>query len=266
MYYREVLKRTPLGPPVRWVRRRRARRPVSVDVAGLRVRIPRRDWPRYANGFETLTIEWVRQVVRPGMTVVDVGAALGFFSLHLARMVGPAGRIIAIEPAPQSVKLMKANAAKNGFHTEVVRAAASSECRSRQFFLTDSSDSHAFFHHPLISPSKQIKVPTIRLDSVIESADFLKIDVEGAEIDVLEGARNLLAERPPMVVEWVPACQVGAGRSVSELPQWLIDAGYRCEVLDELNSRQMTVRDATEAYERGDLPLHWYANLCCAPC
>lgn len=229
------------------------------------MRIPRRDVPRYASGFETLTIEWVRQVVRPGMTVIDVGAALGFFSLHLERMVGPAGRVIAIEPAPKSVQLLKANAAKNGFETEVMRAAASSECGSRRFFLTDSSDSHAFFPHPLISPSKQIAVPTLRLDSVIESADFVKIDVEGAELDVLEGAENILAGRPPMVVEWVPACQVGAGRSVRELPQRLIDAGYQCEVFDELDRRQTTVREAIQAYERGDLPLHWYANLCCTP-
>jgi FkbM family methyltransferase len=261
--YRQFLKRTPAAPLLKSLYRRYSMLPTLVDVDGFSVRIPRRDVPRYVTGFEPLTTGWLRSTVRPGMVAVDVGAAIGLFSLTLARLVGASGRVIALEPALASVKLLKWNAHRNGVAIEVIAAAASFEDGTRTFFLTDSSDSHAFFHHPLISPSRRIEVQARRLDTVVASADFVKIDVEGAEIDVLLGAGALLEARPPLVVEWVPACQLAAGRSVDELPEWLARAGYRFEVFDELNHEKTTVAAALRAHERGELPLHWYANLCC---
>jgi FkbM family methyltransferase len=263
--YREFLKRTPAAPVVKAVRRRWSRRPTRVELGGFLVKIPHRDVPRYAEGFEPLTLEWVKRILQPGMTAVDVGAAIGLFSLNLARLVSPGGTVVAIEPAPANLRLLRWNAARNAARIEVVPAAASSESGMRHFLLTESSDSHAFFHHPLIAPSKEIEVRVVRLDSVVEKADFFKIDVEGAELEVLAGAGQLLERRPPLVVEWVPACQVAAGHSVDDLPTTLADAGYPSEVFDELNKSPTTVGEVLASYGRGELPAHWYANLCCLP-
>jgi FkbM family methyltransferase len=199
------------------------------------------------------------------MTAVDVGAALGLFSLDLWRLVGPTGRVIAIEPAESNTKLLARNARLNRATIEVIQAAASNEDGLREFFLTPSSDSHAFYHHPLIDPSRSVKVRTLRLDSVIEDADFIKIDVEGAELEVLEGAGQLLKDRPPLVVEWVPSCQLAAGNEVGDLPTLLVRLGYHLQVFDEISHRVTTVADTIAAYERGALPIHWYANICCEP-
>jgi FkbM family methyltransferase len=197
------------------------------------------------------------------MTAIDVGAALGLFSLDLWRLVGPSGRVIAIEPAESNTKLLARNARANKASIEVIRAAASNEDGSREFFLTSSSDSHAFYHHPLIDPSRTVNVRTLRLDSVIDKADFIKVDVEGAEIEVLEGARRLLAVRPPLVVEWVPACQLAAGNQVGDLPVLLGDLGYELKVFDEISHTSTSVDETLAAHERGEIPTHWYANICC---
>jgi FkbM family methyltransferase len=199
------------------------------------------------------------------MIAVDVGAALGLFSLDLWRLVGASGRVIAIEPAESNARLLARNARSNGAAIEVIQAAASSENGERDFFLTPSSDSHAFYHHPLIAPSRRVRVPTLRLDSLIENVDFIKIDVEGAEMEVLEGAGRLLKGRPPLVVEWVPSCQLAAGKKVGDLPAFLGRSGYRLEVFDEISHIAVTVEDTIAAHERGDIPIHWYANLCCLP-
>jgi FkbM family methyltransferase len=240
---------------------------VHCEVDGFAVLIPRCDVPRYAQGFEELTMAWIGETVVRGMTVLDVGAALGLFSLNLARLVGPAGRVIAIEPAPPNIRLLRRNVARNaargGSPIEVVAAAASSRAGRRQLFLTRSSDSHAFFPHPLIAPSGRTDVRTVTIDGIAANADFLKIDVEGAELDVLAGATEIVARRTPLVVEWVPSCQVAAGRMVRELPDWLTGAGYRCRVMDETNNLETTVEDVLDAYARDDLPIHWYSNLCC---
>lgn len=262
-----MLKCTPLGPVVRSIKRARFRRealhPVAAEVSGFQMLIPSRDLPRYEESFEPLTIDWVRQVVRPGLCAIDVGAALGLFSLELARLVGEGGRVIAIEPSSTSVRLLKRNARRNRAVVSVLHAAASSADGARNFYLTDSSDSHAFYPHPLIGPRKQISIKTVRLDSVAESVDFLKIDVEGAELDVLRGASQLLSRSPLLVVEWAPACQRAAGRRIDELPEFLMRLGYDLEVFDETNHVRTTVEHTLAADARGEIPLHWYANLCC---
>lgn len=260
-----VLRRTPVYPLLRQLRLRRQLRPVVVTVDGFKLSIPRRDTDRYAAGFEPLTMRWLREVARPGMTAVDVGAALGVFSLYLSRMVGPGGRVIAIEPTPKSVKLLRRNATRNGAAIEIIQAAAADSPGVREFYLTRSSDSNAFFRHPLIAPSGRMQVDTITLDQTVAKADLVKIDVEGAELDVLRGAARLLDERPVLVVEWVPACQVAAGHDPGELPQWLERAGYRCELFDEQGHVSATVDDTLHAYASGSLPVDWYSNLCCLP-
>ena len=262
---RELLKRTPAAPLVREVRRLWRLQPARTEIDGFVVRIPRRDLLRYVQGFEPLTIEWTRHVVRPRMTAVDVGAALGLFSLDLWRLVGPSGRIIAIEPAESNTKLLARNARTNSATIKIIQAAATNEDGIREFFLTPSSDSHAFYHHPLIDPSRTVRVRTVRLDTVIEKADFIKIDVEGAEMEVLQGAERLLKDRPPLVVEWVPSCQLAAGNKVGDLPALLDHLGYNLEVFDEISHVTTTVDDTLAAYERGHIPIHWYANICCLP-
>lgn len=173
--------------------------------------------------------------------------------------------MIAIEPAPRNVKLLRWNVRHNNAPVEVRRVAAASSNGIRQFLLTDSSDSHGFYRHPLIAPARAIQVPTVTLDSSICHADFIKIDVEGAELDVLAGANRLLDRYPTLVVEWFPAGQLAVGRGVQELPYWLSQRGYGYEVLDELTHVQTTVESTLEAHSRGVLPSHWYANLCCWP-
>jgi FkbM family methyltransferase len=261
--YKRLLKRTPLGPVLRDVHRRYAMLATRTTVDGFDARIPRRDLPRYRDEFEPLTTAWMSQTVREGMTAVDVGAAVGLFSLTLARLVGSTGRVVAIEPAERNIQLLKKNVRRNGLQVEVVCAAASCDNGVRDFFLTDSSDSHAFFRHPLIAPKSVVKVRTVRLDSLMSELDFLKVDVEGAELDVLAGAGSLLADHPPLIIEWAPACQLAAGRTVHQLPDWLALAGYHFEVFDELNHRTTTVKEVLSMHAAGSLPRHWYANLCC---
>ena len=164
-----------------------------------------------------------KHVVGTGMTAVDVGAALGLFSLDLWRLVGPSGRVIAIEPAESNTKLLAVMPEPITRPSKSYRPQHRTRTVSGSSSLPPSSDSHALYHHPLIDPSRAVQVRTVRLDSIVENADFIKIDVEGAEVEVLEGAGRLLKDRPPLVVEWVPSCQLAAGNQVADLPA-LLDA------------------------------------------
>ncbi len=145
----------------------------------------------------------LRRFLGPGMTFVDAGANKGDFTLLAARLVGPKGRVVAIEPEPRNRHWLERSIALNGYgNVEVVHAALSDEHGETTLHLSELSG-----HHTLLSdrPGRDagaLRVETSRLDSLLGShpIDFLKLDVEGAELLALAGATRILAREEPLVV------------------------------------------------------------------
>jgi FkbM family methyltransferase len=141
--------------------------------------------------------------VQPGWRVADVGANHGYFTLLLAALVGGEGRVFAVEPNPRLVDLLGRTVRVNGFSDRVTllpyAAAAGrgeSELRVPRGF---SGDGSIVLQRPGAFAS--CRVPRRRLDELIGApVDFLKIDVEGADYDVLDGAAGLLAPDRPAAV------------------------------------------------------------------
>lgn len=138
--------------------------------------------------------------LRPGMTVVDVGANIGYFAVMAARMVGPEGRVVAIEPEADNLALLGANLWRNRCqNATVVPLAAYS--RTGEIVLVVNEDSRAAC---VVDPhaTEGLRVPCTTLDDLLGGAplDVLKIDAEGSDIEVLRGARACLAASPDPVV------------------------------------------------------------------
>jgi FkbM family methyltransferase len=135
--------------------------------------------------------------LRPGDVVLDVGANAGFFTLLAARRVGAGGAVYALEPAPGNLARLRAHLALNGVrNAEVIEAAA---------WETDGELAFAETEDPTagrVSPGGGRRVRTVSIDSLLRAGrirepDALKIDVEGAECEVLRGAAALLESRRP---------------------------------------------------------------------
>src|SRR5206468_8336208 len=130
----------------------------------------------------------------PGMTVLDVGAHVGFFALGAALRAGPEGRVFAFEPAPDTISLLERHVALNGWQdrVEVVRAVASDTEGTATFYVHGDTMSAALAREnvemlnpqELEAPAVEIEVPSVTLDGFCRSRglrpDRLKIDVEGA--------------------------------------------------------------------------------------
>jgi FkbM family methyltransferase len=139
-----------------------------------------------------------RAVVRPGTTVFDVGANIGAYSLLFAQWVGPAGKVVAFEPAPAAVAGLRRLVALNGLRdrVEIVEAAVSRAVGTASFASEGSSGANA-----LVDAAQRgravISVPTTSLDAFCDThalrPDVIKIDVEGEELEVLRGARRTLS-------------------------------------------------------------------------
>ena len=147
--------------------------------------------------------------VRPGDTVMDVGANVGFFTMVSARLSGPTGRVIAIEPAPANAALIRENARANGFaHVEVIEAAAGARGGTAELWIAAYAGGHALSTADR-PPDAQalVAVPLLAIDELVRDGkvpvpDLVKIDVEGAELDVVEGMEATLQQhRPTLIVE-----------------------------------------------------------------
>ncbi|MDE2143635.1 MAG: FkbM family methyltransferase [Elusimicrobia bacterium] len=145
-------------------------------------------------------------VPEAGWTVVDVGAHQGIFTLDCARRVGPAGRVLAVEPFPFNRALLERNVKANGLAWVSVSPFAAAEAReTKTFYVTPYSTGwqSLVFTGDARVPTQ---VEAERLDAVlaaqgVDRVDLLKVDVEGAWRLVFAGAPALLARRPRIVME-----------------------------------------------------------------
>lgn len=188
--------------------------------------------------------EQVRSVLRPGMTFVDLGANIGYFSLLAANLVGPTGRVIAVEPNEQNCKLIWASAFQNGFtHLDVYPFAAGDCSMTFTFGRRDGSngmlmeevafgsgmDARALLSRTLVR--------TVVLDELLhglERLDVIKIDVEGAEYRVLRGMERLIKRHRPLIFsEFAPdMLHPISGVTGEAYLSWLFQCGYRVAVIE----------------------------------
>jgi FkbM family methyltransferase len=173
-------------------------------------------------------------LLRPGMTVFDVGANVGLYSLLAARRVGPGGRVHAFEPTPHVAASLRGNVALNRLANVVVtEAAVSDRVGEATFYLQNSSDRNTLGG----GVGRPVRVRTVTLDDYAARCpgrvDVMKMDVEGAEVLALRGGRRLLAaaDGPVLLLEFNPEALRAAGSGATALCDVLAEYGYRCHPL-----------------------------------
>ena len=139
------------------------------------------------------------RTVQPGSTVFDIGAHVGFYSLLASSRVGPAGRVFAFEPMPRNLASLREHLRINGVTNVTVIEKAVADAAGVAAFTAAGSSQEGH-----LLPGGELRIETVALDDLIARdqlpvPDLLKIDVEGAEMRVLGGAKNLLASRHPTI-------------------------------------------------------------------
>lgn len=172
-------------------------------VNGTPVRILPQHRRLFPSDYEAPVAEYLRQRIRPGMTCLNVGANVGVYALQLAAWSSPGGRVLAFEPNPHTAADLRQHVAWNrglGSPIEVLECAVSSTPGSATFFASDTSGmSRLGKPNPLLRTVEAIQVEVTSLDVFCSQQsidpDWIFIDVEGFEIAVLLGCRNLLQAR-----------------------------------------------------------------------
>jgi FkbM family methyltransferase len=146
-------------------------------------------WVRSQGVWEADLMKLLQATLRPGGVFVDVGANVGFHTVLAAQLVGPTGRVVAVEPAPWTLELLRANVWRSGVGVTVLPVAASDAPGRARLEVDPGHRSGA-----RVVDEGGVEVEAARLDDLLPNlaVDVLKVDVEGAEPLVLRGARALL--------------------------------------------------------------------------
>lgn len=220
--------------------------------------------------FESETTKLVETLLGSGAVFVDVGANIGYFTLLAAHQVGTEGRVVAVEPSHQNLSFLRHNVQTNGLkQVEVVEAAAGASRCSRPFFVQSVGVLDGFYSDQGSSHLRRaVDVQQLPLDEIVEgAADLVKIDVEGAELEVLEGMRRLISRCPGLhlIVEWNPSALSRAGIAPTSLPQRLVGEGFLLRLLDTPPGSPETVEEVSTLIRAGELSSKWVANLHASP-
>jgi FkbM family methyltransferase len=191
--------------------------------------------------FDRALQQLIPQLCLPGEAALDLGAGWGSYTRAMLEGVGPFGRVLAFEPNPEVCRSLQ-DLAMRDFRLRVFPQALSNTNRSSQFYrLADSGLSSLRERHYLRVPVvDRIEVKVTRLDdcpavAALSSISFMRIDVEGEELQLLEGARETIHRTEPVIaleLDWYRLFRAGQGdeHSFFRLLDSLGGSGY--ELLD----------------------------------
>lgn len=245
-------------------------RPSSVMVLGHRLWLDDRDTLELSTReiYEPETTKLFMREIRPGDTVLDIGANIGYFTLLAARLAGAAGRVIAFEPDPANFRILKMNVEKNGYaNVTLVDKAVSDRTGNARLYLSATNRGD----HRLTDPKdgrKSVAVGTVALDSFLKKLDrkvqFIKMDIQGAEAAALAGMKGLIRSNRglKLVVEFEPGNLERSGSDPGKVLKTLQKMGFR---LSEISEKDRSVKPTSpiRLLNRYTVENGGYTNLYC---
>ncbi len=186
-------------------------------------------------GFEPEVATAIRAFVSPGMTVCDIGAHEGYFSLLLSRLVGADGQVLAFEPSPRQARRLRTHMRLNRRrNVRLHQTALGAEDSTARLYVPSGVESgcNSLRLPNLNEPMETVDVAVTTLDFItasqgVRKIDFIKLDVEGAELTVIQGAAATLAtSRPVILCELSDQRTAPWGYPSSAIFDAVVDAGY----------------------------------------
>jgi FkbM family methyltransferase len=195
---------------------------------------------------EPLATKLLMGILKPGMNAVDIGGNIGYYAMLEARLVGPQGKVIAIEPMPDNSEQLCNNVKNNGYENiDIHKMAIGDQDGSAVMYISPRSNWHSL--HPPPTAKGEMKVPVSTLDSLVmpynlPSVDLVRMDLEGYEIVVIEGMKRTLEKYCPRLLVEIHPYLVGTA-SIEKYLRTLEEMGYGIEWMVE---------------QERDMPLRWH--------
>jgi FkbM family methyltransferase len=213
--------------------------------------------------WEPVITRFIKARLRPGDLFVDVGANIGYYTLLAAKLVGPGGSVVAIEASPRIVTLLEENIRLNGFtNVEVIQAAVADRRKRVQVFAAGAGNlgqstivasTAAALAAPVEAEIDAYALPGLVGIERLRGARFIKVDIEGAEAEMLDGIRDVLAtfgDETEWIVELAPPALREQRRSAQEFLELFTAAGYQVYLIQSSYRMESYARPKKAVMER----------------
>jgi FkbM family methyltransferase len=205
--------------------------------------------------FENIESQFVERFLKPGMIVLDIGAHHGYYTLLASQKVGPEGCVIAFEPSPRERRRLLQHLRMNSCANVRIEEMALGDAKGRaEFHIVKGKETGCnSLRPPEVRQSTATEVEVARLDDYLRQkdlavVDFVKMDVEGAELAVLKGATHFLERRPrPVIFCEVQDVRTRAwGYPARDIVEFLRGKGFRWYILSAQGIAQPLPFDQVE--------------------
>ncbi|MEX0932605.1 MAG: FkbM family methyltransferase [Candidatus Pacearchaeota archaeon] len=172
--------------------------------------------------------------LKEGMVCLEVGSNIGYFLLIESKLVGSKGKIYALEPDPRSFKILRENVKLNNIedNIQLYNFAAGNKNGKEKFMLSKYYNSSNMTNYDAGSTGDYIDVEVRKLDDLFkkEKIDFIRMDSEGYEFEILKGAKNILKNVKFMFIEVHPKILRKSGIDPLEFYKWVFDQGFDVKI------------------------------------
>jgi FkbM family methyltransferase len=232
------------------------------SINGHTLRLPTRYFKYFPETYEAENFELLGKSCKPGAVIIDIGAHIGLFSVIAAQVTGKSGKVFAFEPAPSTFALLQKTVVIN--HEEQViethQKAVGKETGKITFFISDdkadNSNSLVKYKEDRLLHGIDVAVTTIDnfvQEKNINRLDFIKIDVEGAEYDTLQGAVHTLKNlKPVCIVAIHPEPIAAKGDKLADI----YDLIAGCNYMITLDKKEFSKADMLANTEMIDLHIY----------
>ena len=212
--------------------------------------------------FEPYTTQVIKQNISSDDIVIDIGANIGYFTLIMAKCIRENGKVFSFEPEPKNFELLKKNVEINNYSNVILeKKAIGDKTGMAKLYLADrksnlfASGMHRIFQSDLVSQIPDpISINIIKLDDYLQDLKFIKkirlikIDVEGAEFDVLKGMNKILDENKEIeiVMEFSSENLEDYGSNTPDVVDFLMNKGFKLSIINEVEKRMEEITGIKE--------------------
>lgn len=176
------------------------------------------------------------KVIQPGWTIIDIGAYIGYYTIHFSKLAGSKGKIIAFEPDSNNLSILQKNLKLQKINNvEIRRMALGDRKRMIKLYIDGPHTTLIKKNIKFIKEIKRMQMDT--LDNLLKNqkADLIKIDTQGYDFEVLQGARKILQSNPRIIIHlefWPTSPTPGNPKDFKELI-FLRDLGFKIFMMEQ---------------------------------
>jgi len=215
---------------------------------------------------EPVETKLFNDIIKNGEVLVDVGANIGYFTLLMAKLSGSSGKIFSFEPENKNFEILEKNVKINNYQNVVLEKKGVSDRNGVNKFFLSSKNTGMHSLQKIRDDSKEVKIDVIKLDDyfftldLVEKISLIKIDVEGAEFQVLNGMKTILKNKNlKLLIEFIPDHLKKHGTNPSDVLKILEDNDYKLYQINE-RTKQLELKKIEDILNNSEIGRNIYCK------